>query len=102
MQEKNTNLMTLAYWLGYAPVMIPYVRRQRQKGTSRWTLSKKVKLFVDTFVGFSFFPIRILSMLGLMVSMGSFLYGAYVLFYWFFFGIEVQGYVPIIVVLSFN
>jgi dolichol-phosphate mannosyltransferase len=101
-QEKNTNIMTLVYWLGYQPVMIPYIRRQRKKGKSRWTLSKKFKLFIDTFVAFSFFPIRILSLLGLFVALGSFMYGAFVLFYWFVFGIEVKGYVPIVVVLSFN
>lgn len=101
-REKNTNLMTLVYWLGYKPVLIPYIRQQRTKGRSRWTLAKKIKLFIDTFVAFSFFPIRILSVLGLFVALGSFLYGAFVLFYWLFFGIEVKGYVPVIVVLSFN
>lgn len=101
-QEKNTNLMTLIYWLGYKPVMISYIRRQRIKGVSRWTLAKKIKLFIDTFVAFSFFPIRVLSVIGLLVAIGSFLYGAFVLFYWFFFGIEVQGWVPTIVVLSFT
>lgn len=101
-QEKNTNLMTLAFWLGFKPVLLPYVRRQRRKGRSRWTFAKKIKLFIDTFVAFSFFPIRILSVVGLFVAMGSFLYGLFVLFYWLFFGIEVKGYVPIIVVLSFN
>lgn len=101
-QEKNTNIMTLVYWLGYKPVMIPYIRRQRIKGKSRWTFAKKVKLFIDTFVAFSFFPIRILSALGLLVAMGSFIYGGYVLFYWYFYGIEVKGYVPIIVALAFN
>jgi dolichol-phosphate mannosyltransferase len=101
-REKNTNLMTLIYWLGYKPVMIPYIRRQRTQGISRWTFAKKVKLFIDTFVAFSFFPIRILSVLGIVVAIGSFLYGAFVLMYWFFFGIEVKGYVPIIVVLAFN
>lgn len=101
-QEKNTNIMTLVYWLGYKPVMIPYIRRQRAKGKSRWTLAKKVKLFIDTFVAFSFFPIRILSALGLLVAVGSFIYGGYVLFYWYFYGIEVKGYVPIIVALAFN
>lgn len=100
-QEKNTNLMTLIYWLGYRPVMIPYVRRQRAKGKSRWTLSKKIKLFIDTFVAFSFFPIRVLSLLGLLVAIGACLYGVFVLFYWLFFGIEVKGWVPIILVLSF-
>ena len=100
-QEKNTNLMTLIYWLGYQPVMIPYVRRQRTKGKSRWTLAKKITLFIDTFVAFSFFPIRVLSVLGLLVAIGAFFYGAFVLFYWWFFGIEVKGWVPTIVVLSF-
>lgn len=101
-QEKNTNIMTLVYWLGYKPVMIPYIRRQRAKGKSRWTFAKKVKLFIDTFVAFSFVPIRILSALGLLVAAGSFLYGGYVLIYWYFYGIEVKGYVPIIVALAFN
>jgi dolichol-phosphate mannosyltransferase len=101
-QEKNTNLMTLIYWLGYKPVMLPYVRRQRTKGKSRWTLSKKVKLFIDTFVAFSFIPIRLLSILGLVVAIGSFLYGAFVMFYWLLYGIEVKGWVPIIAVLSFT
>jgi dolichol-phosphate mannosyltransferase len=101
-QEKNTNLMTLIYWLGYKPVMLPYIRRERTKGKSRWTLAKKIKLFIDTFVAFSFFPIRMLSVLGFLVAIGSFAYGAFVLFYWLSFGIEVKGWVPIIVGLSFT
>lgn len=101
-QEKNTNLMTLIYWLGYSPVMIPYTRRQRTKGVSRWTLSKKIKLFIDTFVGFSFFPIRVLSVIGLLVAIGSFFYGAFVLVYWLFFGEVVKGWVPTIMVLTFT
>lgn len=101
-QEKNTNLMTLIYWLGYTPVMIPYIRRKRTKGASRWTLSKKIKLFIDTFVGFSFFPIRVLSVIGLLVAMGSFFYGAFVLVYWLFFGEVVKGWVPTIMLLTFT
>lgn len=101
-QEKNTNIMTLVYWLGYKPVMIPYVRKRRTKGKSRWTLAKKIKLFIDTFVAFSFFPIRLLSVLGLFVAFGSFFYGAFVLVYWFFYGVEVKGYVPVFVALTFS
>lgn len=101
-QEKNTNLMTLIFWLGFRPVMIPYIRRQREKGISRWTLSKKIKLFIDTFAAFSYFPIRALSLIGLLVAIGSFLYGMFILFYWLFFGIPVQGYVPIMLVITFT
>jgi polyisoprenyl-phosphate glycosyltransferase len=101
-QEKNTNIMTLIHWLGYQPIMIPYVRRSRTRGKSRWTLSKKIKLFIDTFVAFSYFPIRALSLTGLLVAIGSFLYGMFILFYWLSYGIPVQGYVPIMLVITFT
>ena len=101
-QEKNTNIMTLIYWLGFKPIMIPYIRRNRKKGISRWTMAKKVKLFVDTFVAFSYYPIRALSLMGLLVAIGSFLYGIFILFYWALFGIAVQGYVPIMLVITFT
>lgn len=100
-REKNTNIMTLIYWLGFKPIMIPYVRRSRKKGKSRWTLAKKLKLFVDTFVAFSYFPIRALSLMGLLVAISSFLYGTFILVYRLFFGIPVQGYVPIMLVMTF-
>ena len=32
---------------------------ERFSGVSKWTLSKKIKLFIDSFVAFSFMPIRI-------------------------------------------
>jgi dolichol-phosphate mannosyltransferase len=101
-QEKNTNLMTLIYWLGFKPVMIPYVRRSRTKGKSRWTLAKKTKLFVDTFVAFSFFPIRILSVIGFIVALSSFMYGAFILLYWLLYGIAVKGYVPTMLIMTFT
>jgi len=101
-QEKNTNLMTLIYWLGFKPVLIPYVRRSRTKGKSRWTFSKKMKLFVDTFVAFSFFPIRILSIIGFLVAISSFMYGAFIFFYWIFIGMDIKGWVPTMLIITFT
>ena len=45
--EKNTFLQGLVLWSGYDPVIIPYTRRKRELGRSRWTLSAKLKYFVD-------------------------------------------------------
>lgn len=100
--EKNTNLMSLIFWLGYRPVMLPYVRRARGKGTSRWTLSKKIKLFIDSFVAFSYVPIRFLSAAGLIVATTAFVYGAYVFYAWLINDIPVRGFAPIILVLAFT
>lgn len=101
-QEKNTNLMTLIFWLGFQPILIPYTRRQRTKGKSRWTLSKKLKMFIDTFISFTFFPIRVLSVIGFLVAIISLSYGLYVLVYWALFGIEVKGWVPTMLIIAFT
>lgn len=100
--EKNTNIMSLIYWTGFDPVLIPYTRKRRKKGKSRWTFSKKIKLFLDTFVGFSYVPIRALSIIGLIVAIVSFLYGAFVLISWMFLGTVVQGWVPMMIILTFT
>lgn len=101
-QEKNTNLMTLVFWLGYQAVTLPYIRRKRTKGKSRWTLRKKIKLFVDTFVSFSYFPIRLFSVIGIVYALLSFFYGIFIFIAWLRFDIPVQGWVPMMLVLTFT
>lgn len=75
MGEKNTNILYLLLWLGHEYVNIPYSRQERLIGKSRWTFSKKIKLFIDSFVAFSYFPIRLISVMGLLLGAGAFLYG---------------------------
>lgn len=99
-REKNTNLMSLIFWLGFAPVMLPYVRSRRTKGKSRWTLSKKIKLFVDSFIGFSYLPVRLLSVIGLITALSAFCYAAYTFFSWMVHDIPVRGYAPIVILIA--
>jgi glycosyltransferase involved in cell wall biosynthesis len=100
--EKNTNLMSLIFWLGYRPVMIPYVRRARTKGRSRWTMAKKIKLFIDSFVAFSYVPIRFLSAVGLIVATSAFAYAAYVFYAWLAHDIPVRGFAPVVIGVAFT
>ncbi len=76
MAEKNTHILYLLVWLGYDYVNIPYTRKQREIGVSRWTLAKKVKLLIDSFIAFSFFPIRAISAIGLTLGIIAFIYSA--------------------------
>lgn len=64
MQEKNSSIYLQLIWLGYEPTMIEYTREEREKGVSMWTYSKRINLFIDTFVVFSHHPIRALTALG--------------------------------------
>lgn len=98
MGENNTNSLYLLMWLKYDYVAIPYTRKARKAGKSRWTLSKKIKLFVDSFVSFSYFPLRLITIGGLLLGLISLLYAAYVIFAHLTGNIEVQGWTTMMVV----
>ena len=76
--SKNINPILLAYWLGYKAATVPYERRKRQHGKSRWTFAKKLTYFIDSILGFSVLPIRIISLIGFIVSLLSFAYGSFI------------------------
>ncbi|WP_337033117.1 glycosyltransferase family 2 protein [Paenibacillus illinoisensis] len=100
-EEKNTNVMSLIFWLGHDQAQIPYIRQERKLGKSRWTLAKKVKLFVDSFVSFSYAPIRFMSMIGFSTAILSILYGVFVVISTLFGIIELQGWTTIIALITF-
>ena len=101
LHERNTNVFYLMVWLGFAYVNIPYTRRKRAIGKSRWTLSKKIKLLVDSLLAFSFVPIRAISVLGLSLGLVALLYGIYVIALKITHPNEPAGWTTLMVVLLF-
>jgi glycosyltransferase involved in cell wall biosynthesis len=99
--EKNTNTIYLLAWLNYDYVNIPYIRRERKIGKSRWTVSKKMKLFIDSFVSFSFFPIRAISVMGIVLGIIAFLYGIFVIVAKFTGLVPISGWSSMMVVFLF-
>lgn len=99
--EKNTNQLYLLSWLNYDYVNIPYTRKKRNLGKSRWTLQKKIKLFVDSFVSFSFFPIRFISVSGLILGLLSFIYGIFVIIARLTGLVPINGWAALMAVLLF-
>ncbi len=99
--EKNSNIMNLIFWLGYEYVTIPYVRKKREAGKSKWTMSKKIKLVIDSFVGFSYIPIKILPILGVIFAITSFIYGGYIFYNWVVGNVDVEGWTTTIILVTF-
>jgi dolichol-phosphate mannosyltransferase len=99
--SKNFNLALLAYSLGYKPAIVPYERQKRQHGKSRWTFTKKVTGFIDSILGFSVLPIRIISLIGFFVSLLSFGYGSFVVIYVMFNTRAHPGLPTLIALITF-
>ncbi len=98
--EKNTNIMSLIFWLGHDRDSVTYIRQERELGTSKWTLSKKFKLFIDSFVNFSHVPIRFISIVGVITALLSFSYGTCVLILRCFSAVPVQGWTSIVAIIT--
>ncbi|MBR5939291.1 glycosyltransferase family 2 protein, partial [Candidatus Saccharibacteria bacterium] len=102
MEEKNTSIMGQILWCGFKHEMIYYVRRKREKGKSRWTLSKKIKLFIDSFVSFSYVPIRFASVVGILASFASLVWIIVIVCTKIFVGIDTDGWTTLMAVLLFS
>ena len=56
---------------------VPVTHRDREEGTSGYTISKLLGLWMNGFTAFSIKPLRIASVIGCICAGGSFLYGIY-------------------------
>ncbi|WP_369712968.1 glycosyltransferase family 2 protein [Leptotrichia sp. HSP-342] len=99
MKEKNTSIMGQILWCGFKTEKIYYTRREREEGKSRWTLSKKIKLFVDSFLSFSYFPIRFMSFLGFIFAIFGFFGIIYLIFNKLFNNISIKGWTSMIAIV---
>ncbi len=100
-QESNAYLMGLVLWLGFDPAVVPFRRQARDAryGRSMWGFGRKVKYFIDSFVAFSYVPIRAASVLGLLVSAAGLLYAVFIVFAHFALDLKVQGWASLMIVL---
>lgn len=100
LEEKNAYLPYLWMWLGYDYVSIPYTRRKREVGRSMWTVPKQIKAFIDSVVAFSYLPIRLISIVGMVLGFLAIGYVANILYYKLTGGAEiVDGWASLMVVL---
>ncbi|GHT39071.1 glycosyl transferase [Bacteroidia bacterium] len=103
----NTAVVPEILRLGFSPVYLPYARPLGlNKGKSRWTWKKKVRLAKDVFISSSSFPIRFITNLGLSITTLSVII---MIFYVYintwgnrqFWGMTVPGWTSTILLISF-
>lgn len=98
--EKNSHVFMLMFSLGYSNSVIRYTRKKRTEGTSQWTLIKKIKLVVDTFVAFSYVPIRAMSVLGGIAALFGFSYTLFAVANKIILGNKYEGWTTIVALIS--
>lgn len=97
--EANSSIFLQILNLGFASDYILYNKGSRKAGRSKWTLARKVKLLIDSFVGFSFAPIRLVSVVGIVFFLIGMGWTAYILFRKIIFNDLLSGWPTLLSVL---
>ncbi|CAM3382437.1 Glycosyltransferase 2-like domain-containing protein [Flavobacterium longum] len=99
LDERNRFFQGDILWLGFSTVFIPYSRLKRTIGKSQWTLSKKLKYFIDGLLNTSYIPIRLISLLGMCFSVIGFLYALVIVYNRIINNTPFVGWAPIMITL---
>lgn len=90
--EDHSNLQLQILNLGFSFDKIYYDKKKRHNGKSKWTINKKLKLFIDSFIGFSLAPIRFVTIIGLILFLIGIIWTIQIIVYKFLIGDIVQGW----------
>jgi len=88
-------------WVGFRQFEISYTPDKRGSGKTKYTLRKMLRLASSGLMGFSIFPLRMVSLVGFFISGISFLYGFYAVLVRIFSDEVVSGWTSIMAGIYF-
>jgi glycosyltransferase involved in cell wall biosynthesis len=97
--ESHSSIFLHILTLGFRQSSIEYEKSYRKFGSSKWTLSKKIKLIIDSFVSFSFAPIRFVSIVGCLIFFIGIVWTGYLGFRKFIYNDLVSGWPSLLSIL---
>ena len=100
MPEQSLFLRGLRSWIGFRQTGIEYEREKRQAGLPKYSFRKLLGLAYNGIFSFSRFPVKILSRVGFLVIIFSFIYIIFNLIKKYAFGDVPQGFTTIIIFLA--
>jgi polyisoprenyl-phosphate glycosyltransferase len=98
-KESNLLLRGLIPQLGFTSSMVYYKRKGRSAGETKYSLSKMVSLAVNGITSFTEIPLKIITVLGILISLFSFGLAAWALFVKFFTTAAIPGWASIVIPL---
>ncbi len=101
MPERNRFVRGIRSWVGMRQIGLPYDREERHAGKPKYTLSRLTYLALDGIVSFSFVPLRIITMLGFIVSAISIALAIMYAVQRIAFGLTPPGFPTLIVAIFF-
>lgn len=101
MRESERNTKGMFCWIGFKKKEILFDRGDRVEGRSSWNLLSLLNLAIDGITSFTIAPLRIATVIGLLVSVVAFIYMCYIFTKTIIWGDTVQGFPTLMIVILF-
>ena len=101
MPERKRFMKGMYAWVGFRTEMIPFDAASRVAGTSKFGWLQLFKLGLTGVTAFTIAPLRIVSILGFIISVSSFVFGLYLLAEFFLVGNQMPGWATLAVGMTF-
>jgi glycosyltransferase involved in cell wall biosynthesis len=95
--ERNRFFKGLASWIGFRQIRVDYEPAERIHGRTTWNLHSLIGLSIEGLTSFSVAPLRLASLLGVLLATAAFIFGLQILIETFVFGESVPGYPSLVV-----
>ncbi len=102
LDEKNSALTLQVLWVGFKRELVYFHRGAREIGESKWTLSKKIKLVLDSMMSFSYFPVRFMSGVGVTFFGVSVVWAIVLMCQKLFTSVDVEGWTSLMCLVLFS
>ncbi|HEY1363366.1 MAG TPA: glycosyltransferase family 2 protein [Xanthobacteraceae bacterium] len=95
--ERNRFFKGLASWIGFRQLRVDYEPAERVHGSTTWSPYSLLALSIEGLTSFSVAPLRLASLLGVLLAGVAFVFGTQILVETVVFGQSVPGYPSVIV-----
>lgn len=99
LKERNRFYQYDILSIGFRVKFIPYEKLTRKIGKSQYNLVKRFGNFMVAFISVSYFPLRLMTILGLSFAFAGFLYSISILNAYLVHGTPFDGWAPIMILL---
>lgn len=99
--ERHRFMKALFTWIGFDQVAVPYERERRGGGASKLGWLKLFNLAIEAFTSFTAAPLRIASILGLVIASLAFVGALFIVYKTLRYGDPVAGYPSLMTVILF-
>jgi glycosyltransferase involved in cell wall biosynthesis len=97
MPERNRFFKGLASWIGFRQIRVDYEPEPRAHGMTTFNAARLLGLSIEGLTSFSVAPLRLASLLGLLLALAAFLFGLSILWETWVDGETVPGYPSLVV-----